>query len=138
MTNDLLTANETLQQFRHLTTPNSQLRTTPEMRLLLSLSQRNDQPTPSTFAQEWHVSRAAVTKAIAGLVADDLVEKVVNPKDKRSFAITLTPTGQVEASALKTLYLAQVTTLQQQMGQGQFVALITLLEAANQALTAAE
>lgn len=137
MSNELLAANETLQQFRHLTTPAAQTRPMPELRLLWRLS-LHDHPTPSIIADEWHVSRAAITKAIAPLVQDQLVEKLVNQEDKRSFGLGLTAAGQVLAADQKSTYLGAVSSLKASLGPSQFTALITLLESANVALTVAD
>ncbi|MEU6861223.1 MarR family transcriptional regulator [Glycomyces sp. NPDC046736] len=73
----------------------------PEYDVLTTL-RRSGEPyalTPSELSDELLMSRAGMTKRLDRLEAAGLVTRTQTPGDRRSFRITLTPTGKATADA---------------------------------------
>lgn len=137
MNTEMLNANEILHRFSRLTAGATETRPLPQVRLLLALLERPSAPMPSTLAAEWHLSRAAITKALRPLIEESLVAQTPRPDDRRSFTIALTPAGSEVARALASTYLRPLRQLRQGLGEADYRRLFALLASANDILTAA-
>jgi len=66
--------------------------------------------TPSELALRERVQRPTVTRMLARLEADGIVERAADPADGRSFLVSLTPAGRellMEVRTRKDAYLAR-------------------------------
>ncbi|MFD1430066.1 MarR family winged helix-turn-helix transcriptional regulator [Lacticaseibacillus mingshuiensis] len=77
------------------------------------------------------ISKAAVTKMLTPLIADQLLAKEMDTADNRSFTLSLTAKGQEELIALTPTYQAPMETVRDGLGKKRFKQLIKLLAKAN-------
>jgi DNA-binding MarR family transcriptional regulator len=77
---------------------------------MLATIERHGPLTPSELAQRERVQRPTVTRMLARLEEDGIVERAADPADGRSFLVSLTPAGLEklhEVRSRKDAYLAQ-------------------------------
>ena len=77
---------------------------------MLATIERHGPLTPSELAQRERVQRPTVTRMLARLEEDGIVQRAANPADGRSFLVSLTPDGRellAEVRTRKDAYLAQ-------------------------------
>ena len=77
---------------------------------LLATIERHGPLTPSELAQRERVQRPTVTRMLARLEEDGIVQRAADPADGRSFLVSLTPHGRellAEVRTRKDAYLAQ-------------------------------
>ncbi|HEU5149839.1 MAG TPA: MarR family transcriptional regulator [Iamia sp.] len=99
--------------------------------ILVTLDRRG----PTTFgelAQTERVAPPTITKAVAALVDEGLVEKVADPDDGRVHRARLTPAGRTDLEAMRRQREAWLTTRLATLSPAevdQLVAVLPLLEA---------
>jgi DNA-binding MarR family transcriptional regulator len=77
---------------------------------LLATIERHGPLTPSELAQRERVQRPTVTRMLARLEEDGIVQRAADPADGRSFLVSLTPAGLEllhEVRSRKDAYLAR-------------------------------
>jgi DNA-binding MarR family transcriptional regulator len=77
---------------------------------MLATIERHGPLTPSELAQRERVQRPTVTRMLARLEEDGIVQRAADPADGRSFLVSLTPDGRellAEVRTRKDAYLAQ-------------------------------
>ncbi len=77
---------------------------------MLATIERHGPLTPSELAQRERVQRPTVTRMLARLEEDGIVQRAADPADGRSFLVSLTPHGRellAEVRTRKDAYLAQ-------------------------------
>jgi len=77
---------------------------------LLATIERHGPLTPSELAQRERVQRPTVTRMLARLEEDGIVQRAADPADGRSFLVSLTPAGLellYEVRSRKDAYLAR-------------------------------
>jgi DNA-binding MarR family transcriptional regulator len=77
---------------------------------LLATIERHGPLTPSELAQRERVQRPTVTRMLARLEEDGIVQRAADPTDGRSFLVSLTPAGLEllhEVRSRKDAYLAR-------------------------------
>jgi DNA-binding MarR family transcriptional regulator len=77
---------------------------------MLATIERHGPLTPSELAQRERVQRPTVTRMLARLEEDGIVQRAADPADGRSFLVSLTPHGRELLSEVRTrkdAYLAQ-------------------------------
>jgi DNA-binding MarR family transcriptional regulator len=82
----------------------------PSQGAMLATIERHGPLTPSELAQRERVQRPTVTRMLARLEADGIVQRAADPADGRSFLVSLTPAGRellVEVRGRKDAYLAR-------------------------------
>jgi DNA-binding MarR family transcriptional regulator len=83
---------------------------TPTSVAALATIERHGPLTPSELAQRERVQRPTVTRMLARLEDDGIVQRAADPTDGRSFLVSLTPKGLEllhEVRTRKDAYLAQ-------------------------------
>jgi DNA-binding MarR family transcriptional regulator len=94
-----------------------------------------DRQGPTTFgdlAQAERVAPPTITKAVANLVGEGLVEKVADPDDRRVHRARLTPAGRADLESIRRQREAWLTTRLATLDPAavdQLVAVLPLLEA---------
>lgn len=79
------------------------------MTAALATLERHGHMTPSELAARERVKRPTVTRLITNLEADGLIERVIDPADRRSYLISITAEGSAllqEIRTRKDAYLA--------------------------------
>jgi DNA-binding MarR family transcriptional regulator len=82
----------------------------PSQGAMLATIERHGPLTPSELAQRERVQRPTVTRTLARLEEDGIVQRAADPADGRSFLVSLTPHGREllhEVRTRKDAYLAQ-------------------------------
>jgi DNA-binding MarR family transcriptional regulator len=82
----------------------------PSQGAMLATIERHGPLTPSELAQRERVQRPTVTRMLARLEEDGIVQRAGDPADGRSFLVSLTPHGRellAEVRTRKDAYLAQ-------------------------------
>jgi DNA-binding MarR family transcriptional regulator len=82
----------------------------PSQGAMLATIDRHGPLTPSELAQRERVQRPTVTRMLARLEEDGIVQRAADPADGRSFLVSLTPHGRellAEVRTRKDAYLAQ-------------------------------
>jgi DNA-binding MarR family transcriptional regulator len=82
----------------------------PSQGAMLATIERHGPLTPSELAQRERVQRPTVTRMLAKLEEDGIVQRAADPADGRSFLVSLTPAGLEllhEVRTRKDAYLAQ-------------------------------
>jgi DNA-binding MarR family transcriptional regulator len=82
----------------------------PSQGAMLATIERHGPLTPSELAQRERVQRPTVTRTLARLEADGIVQRAADPADGRSFLVSLTPAGLEllhEVRTRKDAYLAR-------------------------------
>jgi DNA-binding MarR family transcriptional regulator len=82
----------------------------PSQGAMLATIERHGPLTPSELAQRERVQRPTVTRMLARLEEDGIVQRAADPADGRSFLVSLTPHGLEllhEVRSRKDAYLAQ-------------------------------
>jgi DNA-binding MarR family transcriptional regulator len=82
----------------------------PSQGAMLATIERHGPLTPSELAQRERVQRPTVTRMLARLEEDGVVQRAADPADGRSFLVSLTPTGREllhEVRSRKDAYLAR-------------------------------
>jgi DNA-binding MarR family transcriptional regulator len=82
----------------------------PSQGAMLATIERHGPLTPSELAQRERVQRPTVTRVLARLEEDGIVQRAADPTDGRSFLVSLTPAGREllhEVRSRKDAYLAQ-------------------------------
>jgi DNA-binding MarR family transcriptional regulator len=82
----------------------------PSQGAMLATIERHGPLTPSELAQRERVQRPTVTRMLARLEEDGIVQRAADPADGRSFLVSLTPAGREllhEVRTRKDAYLAQ-------------------------------
>jgi DNA-binding MarR family transcriptional regulator len=82
----------------------------PSQGAMLATIERHGPLTPSELAQRERVQRPTVTRMLARLEEDGIVQRAADPTDGRSFLVSLTPAGREllhEVRSRKDAYLAQ-------------------------------
>jgi DNA-binding MarR family transcriptional regulator len=64
--------------------------------------------TPSVLAEKAGVTRATMTGLIDGLERDDLVERLMDKRDRRSISVRLTPAGQAKLDEVMPDYYSRL------------------------------
>jgi DNA-binding MarR family transcriptional regulator len=81
----------------------------PSQGAMLATIERHGPLTPSELALRERVQRPTVTRMLARLEADGIVQRAADPADGRSFLVSLTPAGRTlldEVRTRKDAYLA--------------------------------
>ncbi|SEG92746.1 DNA-binding transcriptional regulator, MarR family [Thermomonospora echinospora] len=81
------------------------------MTILLELDRVGGTARPSHLAQHAHTSKSNVSKVLARLLADGLVDRVTEPDDLRAISITLTPAGRWAADRINETSVAMLTEM---------------------------
>lgn len=81
------------------------------MTILLELDRVGGTARPSYLAQHAHTSKSNVSKVLARLLADGLVERTTEPDDLRAISITLTPAGRRTAERINETSVAMLTEM---------------------------
>jgi DNA-binding MarR family transcriptional regulator len=82
----------------------------PSLTAALATIERHGPLTPSELAQRERVQRPTVTRTLARLEEDGIVQRAADPADGRSFLVSLTPAGLEllhEVRTRKDAYLAR-------------------------------
>ena len=82
----------------------------PSQGAMLATIERHGPLTPSELAQRERVQRPTVTRMLARLEDDGVVQRAADPADGRSFLVSLTPHGREllhEVRSRKDAYLAR-------------------------------
>jgi DNA-binding MarR family transcriptional regulator len=82
----------------------------PSQGAMLATIEHHGPLTPSELAQRERVQRPTVTRMLARLEEDGIVQRAADPADGRSFLVSLTPAGRQllhEVRSRKDAYLAQ-------------------------------
>jgi DNA-binding MarR family transcriptional regulator len=82
----------------------------PSQGAMLATIERHGPLTPSELAQRERVQRPTVTRMLARLEDDGIVQRAADPTDGRSFLVSLTPAGREllhEVRTRKDAYLAR-------------------------------
>lgn len=72
----------------------------PEWRVMATLGFRDDACSAQFIAQCTRTHKSTISRAVTGLMARDLVERVENSDDRRAFELRLTPAGKALYDAL--------------------------------------
>jgi DNA-binding MarR family transcriptional regulator len=75
-------------------TLNSDLGITPAQFSILNIMRENESYSPSTLAKLHHSTRPTITGILDSLENKNLIQRVLNKKDRRRFNVLLTETGQ--------------------------------------------
>ena len=82
----------------------------PSQGAALATIERHGPLTPSELAERERVQRPTVTRMLARLEEDGVVQRAADPADGRSFLVSLTPAGRALLNDVRTrkdAYLAQ-------------------------------
>jgi DNA-binding MarR family transcriptional regulator len=82
----------------------------PSQGAMLATIERHGPLTPSELAQRERVQRPTVTRMLARLEDDGIVQRAADPADGRSFLVSLTPAGREllhQVRSRKDAYLAR-------------------------------
>jgi DNA-binding MarR family transcriptional regulator len=93
---------------------------------VLATLRRSGEPyilTPSQLSDALMLSRSGMTGRLDRLEAAGLVERTLDPADRRSFRIRLTDTGHASVDAAMTAHTANVTRLLSPLSEHQLTAL---------------
>jgi DNA-binding MarR family transcriptional regulator len=66
----------------------------PAWRVLATLGFRNDACSAQFISQCTRTHKSTISRAVTGLLQDDLIERVENEADRREFRLQLTPKGR--------------------------------------------
>lgn len=91
-------------------------------------------PTLTSMAKELQTSKAMVTKTLDVLVEKELLHKVINEKDRRTFQVTITQKGRDTLQECIQGYMKNIYGLQNGMGIERYGMFVQLLEEANEIL----
>lgn len=98
---------------------------------LLSLLVIHDQVTPLLLSQKMKVSKAFISRLIDHLLNEDMLYKVQNSLDKRSYYILISPKGRTALETFYSYYLEPIYTLKKEFSQDDFQTFISLTQKAN-------
>lgn len=105
-----------------------------ELRLLFCIMANTDEGNPkikvSDISKKLLVTTPTVTQLIKKLIADGLVERTVDPDDRRSVGIELTPKGEEIAKEADELFNQHLGGLVEHLGEEQSRNLADLLSKA--------
>ena len=93
---------------------------------MLATLRRSGEPytlTPTHLSNELMLSRSGVTSRLDRLEAAGLVERTLDPADRRSFRIRLTDQGSSLVDAAMTAHTANVTGLLSSLSAGELASL---------------
>ena len=72
------------------------------MTAALAMVERHGPMTPSELAARERIQRPSATRLVAHLEAEGLIERVVDPADRRSYLISITPDGTALLRDIRT------------------------------------
>lgn len=102
-----------------------------EMGLLIFLVKREAPPTPLEVAHFFQISKPMVTAMIRALENKGFLLKIPSQIDGRSFALSPTQKAKLIVEETYEEYHKNIELLHREMGDGEFEALIGLLDKAN-------
>jgi DNA-binding MarR family transcriptional regulator len=102
-----------------------------EIKVLLCIKRGIGPSTPeikvSEISKRLHVTSPTVTQLIKGLEADGLIERHIDPQDRRSAGIKLTEKGEFVTRQAETAFEESVNGLIEYLGEEQSNQLVELL-----------
>lgn len=101
---------------------------------LLSLLVIYNQVTPLLLSQKMKVSKAFISRLIDHLLNEDMLYKVPNSLDKRSYYILISPQGRKVLEQFYSYYLEPIYTLKRELSEDEFQTYISLTKKANKIL----
>lgn len=108
--------------------------TLPRFDVLAALSREQSWVTMSELTAHLLVSNGNVTGLVNRLVEDGLIARQVDPEDRRSQLVMLTPEGRAAFRDMATAHEGLVDSLFAQLSDEEMAALLTLTEKLNQTL----
>lgn len=105
-----------------------------EIDALLYISTNPQAITPHKLADYFNVSKPRITKVINKLLEQQYIEKRVSLKDSRSQTLHLTSLGIKKLSAIQKDCYKIIDRLVDELGFGDYIQLVELLNRANQLL----
>ena len=98
---------------------------------LLSLLVIYDQVTPLLLSKKMKVSKAFISRLIDHLLNGDMLYKVPNSLDKRSYYILISTKGRNALEQFYSYYLEPIYTLKRELSEDDFQTFILLTKKAN-------
>ncbi len=98
---------------------------------LLSLLVIYDQVTPLLLSKKMKVSKAFISRLIDHLLNEDMLYKVPNSLDKRSYYILISTKGRNALEQFYSYYLEPIYTLKRELSEDDFQTFILLTKKAN-------
>ncbi len=108
--------------------------TLPRFDVLAALSREQAWVTMSELTAHLLVSNGNVTGLVNRLVEDGLIARQVDPEDRRSQLVMLTPAGRAAFRDMAVAHEGLVDSLFAQLSDDEMAALLTLTEKLNQTL----
>ena len=91
--------------------------------------------TPLELSREMGISKTMISRLIENLTGKQLIEKVYNKEDKRSYFLSVTEKGKAELDTMYYYYLDPLYELQKNLGEASYSELLRLIEKANHSMT---
>lgn len=98
---------------------------------LLSLLVIYDQVTPLLLSKKMKVSKAFISRLIDHLLNEDMLYKIPNSLDKRSYYILISTKGRNALEQFYSYYLEPIYTLKRELSEDDFQTFILLTKKAN-------
>ncbi len=92
---------------------------------------------PTYLSQCMHVSKNTVSALLRGLEMQGLIERVLDPEDKRRFRIRLTPTGQALVETTTPQYITRLNAMLDIFTPDEVEQLLSLLTRLAEAMSSA-
>lgn len=108
--------------------------TLPRFDVLAALSREREWVTMSQLTAHLLVSNGNVTGLVNRLVEDGLIARQVDPEDRRSQRVMLTPAGRAAFREMAIAHEGLVDSFFAQLSDDEMAALLTLTEKLNQTL----
>ena len=102
-----------------------------ELEILSLLAFHQDPLSPLQISHKMNVSKPFISRLIEHLLKEDMIIKIKNESDKRSYFLTLTSRGHQELQKFYEDYLQPLSLLKKNMSEQDFHLLISLIEKAN-------
>jgi len=96
--------------------------------LILLMREENQTSIPSVLAEKSGVSRATMTRLLDGLERDGLIKRRFDQADRRSFSVSLTPSGQKKLDEVMPDYYQRVNQSMAKLGAKDYQKLNQILE----------
>lgn len=102
--------------------------------LMLLYRENNYQLSPLSLSKKAEVTKGTMTGLIAGLEKQDLVKKVPNPYDQRSYLVELSPKGLNILEEMLPIHYHLIAELMSSLNDGELKELTSLLNLLSQNL----
>ncbi len=100
--------------------------------LLSQLLTHKEGLTPMSLSKIMGVNKTIISRVIDSLNQGGYVVKTKDPRDKRSYSVSITELGREKVDKIYTYYLSPIYELRRKLGDEDFFELMSYIEKANQ------